>query len=150
MSLDNTDLLAIKAELTNDPKHLGLAVVAADDEANANKMNAIGETIQTKRYSLSSSTLFNSVDPGEFQALGVGQQAWFNTVLALGQINPFADTQIVVGIQNLFSSNTTTRPRFDAILTEDGSRVREMFQGGLISVDVQMTPSDISDARAAT
>jgi hypothetical protein len=150
MTWTNDDLLALKSELTNDPADLGLTVDSADDEANANKLNAASESIQVLRYSLSASDLFNCVDPSEFQSLGAGQQAWLNAVLNLNQINPYSNTQIITGIRNLFSAQTGTRPAFEDAIVEVGSRITQLFQDGTLSNDAQVTPSDVANARNAT
>lgn len=150
MSFTNADLLAIKSELTHDPKTLGLTTNATDDEANADKLNLVRDAIEVTKYSLSSSDLFNSIDPSEYQALGSGQKSWFDATLALPAINPFMNATLVTGIRNLFATNTTSRPSFEAAILESGSRVVQMYQTGLISTDPALTPSDIANARNAT
>lgn len=65
MSRSTADLLALKNELTNDPLDLGLDTNPAHDEANANLLNAVSETISVRKRSLSTAVLFNAVDPIE-------------------------------------------------------------------------------------
>lgn len=150
MSLSNSDLLALKQELTNDPKSLGLTLLAADDEANANKLNAVSALLPVKKRALTTAAIFNCIAAGEHQALSPQQARWLDAVLTLGQIDPFINAGIVDGLQEMFSEQTASRPNIDAALVQPGSRVSQLYQGGALSVDVTLTPSDIAQARSAT
>lgn len=155
MSFTSSDLTNLKAELTNDPKHLTLTTVAADDQANADKLNAIAATspLLIKDRSLACADIFNAIDPLEHQALTDQQARWLNDLLVLGQIDCFAQNNLVqalVGSSGLFSSNSTSYAAINAIVSVPGSRIDQMFQAGLLSVDQPVTPSDIANARAAT
>ncbi len=142
----HADYLALKSELATDPKHLGLTVVATDDEANANKLNAVAALLVSKR-SLSTTDIFNAVDPLEHQALTTQQERWFAAMLTLGQIDPFVDDSIVSGLDGMFGPSSASRPAYHALLKEPGSRVTQMFQAGVLSQDVPLSPSDVATAR---
>ena len=150
MPFTNADLLAIKAELTNDPLDLGLTTVPADDEANANKLNAISNTINVKRRALAASAIFAAIDPLEHQALTDQQARWLSALLEVGQIDPLEDQEIVDGLNQMFAADSNSRPAYTALLTEHGSRINQLFQNGTLSVNQQATPSDIANARNAT
>ena len=150
MALTNEDLLALKAELTNDPQTLGLTTLPADDEANANKLNQVRETISVKRRSVAASELFNAIDPIEHQALSAQQERWVNAVIELGQIDPFRDTQILDGLAELFGEGTNSGPALAAVYLRNGSRVEQLFQAGTLSTFQQLSGSDIANARNAS
>lgn len=150
MSRSNADLLALKSELTNDPSHLGLTTNPVDDEANANKLNAVSATISIRKRSLATSTIFGVVDDLEHQALSDQQARWFGQMLELGQIDPFLDTETVAGLRNAFGLTTITRPAIEALLVQSGNRIDQLFQAGTLEEGGEVTPSDISEARAAT
>lgn len=146
----NADLLALKAELTNDPASLGLTTLPADDEANANKLNEVRATISVKKRSVTTAAIFNAIDPIEHQALSDQQARWLGQVLTLGQIDPFTSGVILDGINEMFAANTVTRPAVAALMNESGSRIEKMFQDGTLSQSGTVTPSDIANARNAT
>ncbi len=145
----NADLLAIKAELSADPAHLGLTTLAADDAANATKLNAVAALIVKKR-SLATAAIFNAVDPIEYQGLTDQQAKWFGAMLSLSQIDPFVNTGIVAGLDGMFASESASRPAYTALLTQPGSRMNQMFQAGLLTALYTITPSDVANARAAS
>lgn len=150
MPFTSADLLAIKSELTNDPLTLGLTTNPSDDEANANKLNAISNTINVKRRSLATAAIFAAIDPLEHQALTDQQARWVSALLEVGQIDPLEDQEIVDGLNQMFASDSNSRPAYTALLTEHGSRINQLFQNGTLSVNQQATPSDIANARNAS
>lgn len=138
--MTNEELLLILDELTNDPLDLGLTTLPADDEANANILNEIRESITVYRASVSSNDFSIPVD--EWNGLTLGQQSWLNNQTADGSVNPavFADE-----FYKIFGLNTSSRESFNAAAMESASRARQ-----LLDRYVNLTPSDISNARAAT
>lgn len=72
--MDNEELLIIKAELTNDPLSLGLTTNPSDDEANANLLNEVRESIQVYRASIPSDQVSIPID--EYNAASAGQREW--------------------------------------------------------------------------
>lgn len=150
MAFTNADLLALKAELTNDPADLGLTTAVEDDEANANKLNLVRETISVRKRTVASSCLFNAIDPLEYQALSSQQQKWMDTLLSLGQFDPFIDTGTVSGLRAVFAQNSTSRPEIEALILQSGSRIEQLFQAGTVSELRSVTPSDVANARNAT
>lgn len=149
MARSNAYLLALKAELTNDPRSLELDTNPAHDEANADKLNAVAALL-VKRRSLSTADLFNAIDPIEHQSLSDQQARWLGAVLSLGQVDPSTDDVLIAGLDQMFGADSTSRPAYTALLTEPGSRVTQMFQAGLLDEGNQVTPSDVANARQAT
>lgn len=142
------DKLAIKAELTNDPKTLGLTVLAADDEANANKLNAISALTPVDRESIATSEIMLNIDRDEFLALAAGDRQWILGVGQGGTVNPKQGGEVYEGILQMFGAGTESRANLQAILTEPASRINQMFKLGLLTKGGSVTPSDISNARA--
>ncbi len=138
--MDNAELLIIKSELTNDPQLLGLTVAPEDDEANANLLNEIREDIRVYRASVASDEIH--VSPSEWAALSPAQQSWWNNQTLDGTVKPAV---IADGFYELFGANTAARASFDSVSTEPASRARQ-----LLDRYVDLTPSDIANARAAT
>lgn len=138
--MDNAELLLIKTELTNDPQSLGLTVLPADDEANANLLNEIREDIRVYRASVASDEIH--VSPSEWAALSPAQQSWWNNQTLDGTVKPAV---IADGFYELFGANTAARASFDSVSTEPASRARQ-----LLDRYVSLTPSDIANARQAT
>ena len=157
MSFTNADLLAIKAELTNDPQTLGLDANPAHDEVNANKLNAVRtgdpgfvkSLIVTRRF-LATQAIFGEANALEVQALTSNQHSWWSDLLQLDHIDPFVDAESVSGLRGLFGEETASRTNLEAAFIQDGSRIEQLFQAGTLSVNQHVTPSDISNARAAT
>ncbi len=138
--MDNSELLLIKTELTNDPQSLGLTTAPEDDEANANILNEEREDIQVYKASVASDEIL--VSPSEWAALSPAQQSWWNNQTLDGTVKP---SVIADGFYELFGSNTAARASFDSVSTESASRARQ-----LLNRYVTLTPSDISQARVAT
>lgn len=138
--MDNSELLLIKAELTNDPQNLGLTTAPEDDEANANILNEEREDIQVFKASVASDEIL--VSPSEWASLSPAQQSWWNNQTLDGTVKP---SVIADGFYELFGSNTAARASFDSVSTESASRARQ-----LLNRYVTLTPSDISQARVAT
>ena len=138
--MENSELLVIKAELTNDPLTLGLTTNPADDEANANLLNEIRDSILVYRASVPSDEISIPID--EFNAASSGQQNWWAMQTADGSINP---SVIAVEFNKMFGANTAARASFDVVSKEESSRAIQ-----LLGRYVNLTPSDIAQARVAT
>ena len=138
--MDNADLLTLKSELTNDPLNLGLTTSSSDDEANANLLNEIRETILVYRASVPSDQINIPID--EFNAASAGQREWWAMQTADGSINPAV---IASEFGKMFGAQTAARASFDAVAMEPASRARQLLERY-----VSLTPSDIANARTAT
>lgn len=138
--MENSELLIIKAELTNDPQSLGLTTAPEDDETNANLLNEVREDIRVYRASVASDEIV--VSPSEWAALSPAQQSWWNNQTLDGTVKP---SVIADGFYELFGTNTAARASFDSVSTEPASRARQ-----LLDRYVTLTPSDIANARTAT
>lgn len=140
MSLTNAELLIIKAELTNDPLSLGLTVLPADDEANANKLNETRESILVYRASIPADELVIPVD--EWNGLSAGQQSWWSMQTADGSIKPFV---LESEFFTMFGEQTEARANWEQSTKEPSSRAIQ-----LLGRYVYLSPSDVANARQAT
>jgi hypothetical protein len=138
--VDNQDLFTIKSELTNDPLNLGLTTEPADDEANANLLNEIRDSILVYRASVPSNDLVIPVD--ELAALSEGQRLSWQLETQDGSLNPAAYES---NFFSMFASNTQSRALWETATKEPASRARQ-----LLNRYVNLTPSDIANARQAT
>lgn len=138
--MTNAELLIIKAELTNDPLGLGLTTSSSDDEANANILNDVRDSIRLYRASIPSDELVIPVD--EWNALSAGQQSWWSMQTADGSINPAV---LESDFFTMFGAETESRANWESATKEPSSRARQ-----LLGRYVNLTPSDVANARAAT
>lgn len=150
MPFSNADLLAIKAELTNDPLDLGLTTLPADDEANANALNLVRPTIQIDRESIPVSEISKAIDRDEYNAASAADRDYIKMVTAGGDVNPQAGSEVREGLLQIFAVGTESRASLSALLTEAGSRATQLFKAGTISTGELITPSIVAQARAAT
>lgn len=150
MPFTPADYLALKSELTNDPLTLGLTLLAADDEANANKLNLVRDTIQVDRESIPVSEIAKAIDRDEYNAASAADRDYIKMVTAGGDVNPRAGSEVREGLLQIFGVATESRAALTALLTEDASRITQLFKLGTLSFGGQVTPSDIANARAAT
>lgn len=138
--MDLADLLTIKSELTNDPLNLGLTTDPADDEANANLLNEIRETIKVYRASVPADSLVIPID--EWNALSSGQQSWWSMQTADGSIQP----AVLEGeFFKMFGAATQARANWNSATKESSSRAIQLLERYVV-----LTPSDIANARQAT
>ena len=138
--MELADLLTIKSELTNDPLNLGLTTAPEDDEANANLLNEVRESILVYRASVPSDQINIPID--EFNAASAGQREWWAMQTADGSINP---SVIASEFGKMFGAQTAARASFNAVAMEPASRARQLLERY-----VYLTPSDVANARQAT
>ncbi len=150
MARSNADLLALKAELTNDPLALGLTVLAADDEANANALNLVRATIQIDRESIPVSEIVKAIDRDEFNAASAADRQYIGMITAGGDVNPKTGGEVREAMLQIFGVGTESRTNLTALLTEAANRIEQLFKAGTLEAGGTVTPSDISQARAAT
>jgi hypothetical protein len=143
------DLLALKNELTTDPKSLGLTLLAADDEANANKLNEVRTQTPIDREAIPVSEVVLSVDGDEYLGLSPGQQNYLNFITNAGVVNPKSGNEVREALLQFFGAQSETRAKLLALVTEPASRINQLFKAGTLSKGGIVTPSDISNARAA-
>lgn len=149
MARTNADLLALKAELTNDPLDLGLTILSSDDEANANKLNEVRTTIQVDRESVPVSEVVKAIDADEFIALSAAQRDYVSLVTAGGSVNPKNGGEVREALLQFFGANSETRASLTLLLTEPVSRITQLFKAGTLAQGGIVTPSDIAGARNA-
>lgn len=151
MAFTNDDLLAIKAELTNDPLTLGyLAVIGANDEANANALNLVRVALQIDRLAIPLSEVAQCLSRSEFNAASAADRQWLGVVLSDGSVNPKTGGEIRKGLLEIFASNSVTRTALLGILTQSANRIDHLFRAGTLSQGGFVTPSDVANARNAT
>lgn len=151
MSYDSNDLLALKAELTNDPNSLGLvAPPAIDDIGNADKLNAVSASIQIERQDIPATEVARNINREEYNAAALSDRQWIDLQLSAGLVDARTGTEARSGLLGIFGAGTTTRTNLTALLTRDGNRIEQMVQQGLLSTgNSSVTPSDIANARNA-
>jgi hypothetical protein len=150
MSRSNADLLALKAELQNDPLDLGLTVLAADDEANANALNLVRATILIDRESIPVSEVVKAIDRDEFNAASAADRQYLGMITAGGDVNPKTGGEVREAILQIFGTLTETRANLLAILQEPANRIDALYKAGTLQAGGTVTPSDIANARVAT
>lgn len=150
MARSNADLLALKAELTNDPKDLGLDVLPEHDAANADKLNAVNETLRIDRTAIPISEIAVNIDRDEYAALPAADRDWLSLISVGGTINPKTGSEVREGLLQLFGAGTETRANLVGLLTEAANRIEQMFTEGLLEAGGSVTPSDVAQARQAT
>lgn len=138
--MELAELLILKSELTNDPLSLGLTTAPEDDEANANLLNEIRDSIKVYRASVPSDEILIPVD--EWNALSAGQQSWWNNQTNDGSVKPAV---IASEFEKMFGNQTQARANFAAATMESNSRAIQLLERW-----VQLTPSDVAQARQAT
>jgi hypothetical protein len=137
--MTNEELLILKAELTNDPLDLGLTTEPSDDEANANLLNEVRESIRVYRASVPANDLVIPVD--ELGALSESQQFSWQIETQDGSVNPAAYESNFFA---MFAENTAARTLWESVAKESASRARQ-----LLGRYVFVTPSDVANARSA-
>lgn len=138
--MELAELLVIKSELTNDPLSLGLTTNPADDEANANILNEVRDSIKVYRASVPADSLVIPID--EWNALSSGQQSWWSMQTADGSIQPAVlETEFF----KMFAAQTQARANWNTATKESSSRAIQLLERY-----VTLTPSDIANARQAT
>lgn len=148
MAFTTADLQAIKTELTNDPKTLGLtAPPAIDDTGNADKLNDRDGGLLIDRTAIPTHEIFVQIDRDEYAALAAADREWLAGVSASGTVNPKDGGEVREGLLQLFGAGTETRTNLLAILQEAASRIQQMHEEGLISTDQNITASDVANAR---
>lgn len=151
MARSNADLLAIKAELTNDPLTLGLvAPPTIDDVGNAEKLNLVRDTIQIDREAIPTSEIFLQIDRDEYAALSAADRDWIRGVTAGGTVNPKSGGEVREGLLQIFGAQSETRANLLSILTEPANRIEQLYKLGVLEAGGSVTASDIANARNAT
>lgn len=151
MARSNADLLALKAELTDDPQGLDLiAPPTIDDVGNADKLNLVRDTLQIDREEIPMTEIMVQIDRDEFAALAAADRQWLQLISANGTINPKSGGEVREGLLQIFGAQSESRTNLLTILTESANRVEHMFKAGLLEQGGVVTPSDIANARNAT
>lgn len=130
------DLVALKAELTNDP--IGRNYASLSDEGVANSLNANDR--QPNRDTLEAGYLVASIVQAEYGTLSAAQKDYLR-LIAMAQTLPLTAT-VKQELASIFPANSTTRANLLALMKRPGSRAEELGLG-------HVTPSHVADARRA-
>lgn len=150
MARSNADLLAMKAELTNDPAGLGLTTLPADDAANATIINTVSAAFQINRKDVPAGEVAKSIDRVEYNAATLADRQWIDLQLGTGLIDARIGTEQRDGFLGIFGPLTETRANLLALLSRDGKRWEQLVQDGTLEQEGDWSPSEISQARQAT
>lgn len=137
------DLVALKAELQNDPQTIGYAAILADHAAVARLINtaprSIPQTAERPTWEL-----FQCFELTELLAAEADAAKFRRLQLLCGMpsINPDAQ-RLRTHIEFIFGNPSTTRTRFIAWSRRTGSRAEELGFG-------RVTESDVADALLRT
>lgn len=150
MPFSNTDLLAIKNELTVDPLDLGyLTLTGENDEANAVALNLVRAVCQIDREAIPVSEVVKAIDADEFIALSAPQRDYVFLITQGGSVNPKNGGEVREALLQFFASGSETRSNLQALLTEATSRINQLYKLGTLSIYQLVTPSDVANARNA-
>lgn len=132
------DYVALKAEIDNDPKEIGLSFDDKTDQENANLLNELGLSNETTiRESVNTSDIVVALysDKDEFMTLTQTDLLRINLLSSIGNIDP-ADIQSVmlaiftsVGFPNI-------RANLIALAIRDASRAEKLFGQNVSLLDV--------------
>jgi hypothetical protein len=109
-------------ELTSDPLGIGYGDMT-DAEVAASLNAADRERIVP---TLTSTQVFEAIDPGEFASLTDAQKALVRDLFAIGTVDITPDSNGRAVILNLFDAGSTTRANLLAEATEPISRAMEL------------------------
>lgn len=133
--MDDSQLPALKAEITTDPQAIGYAAVIADHVAIAKLLNKKGRSIDRK--SLTSGTLVSCLDKTEFTALVAADKAYLNLFVTPSEVPMTIDVR--QALRTLFPAGSKTRQNINQATKDDSSRAEELGFG-------RVTESDVANA----
>jgi len=127
------DLIALKTELTTDPRGYGYAPSWADgsDGILADLLNLVRPGIAVTRGLIQTWEIVAATDGGEYNALSATAKDIYKTLVSAGVVD-VNDAQIRTILSALFPAGSTTRANLIARLTRDGSRAEELFGTGVV------------------
>jgi hypothetical protein len=155
MPLSPTQLISLKAELTNDPRGYGYAadLATGNDSGLVAKLNLPrdgtngGQAIRTNNATADTGAIRAAITKAAYDGLAAGDRTWINWLTGAGSITVGPDSlQTLAGVPTANGSvwSTTTRaamnPAMEAILRRTGSRAEELF-------GVTVTESDVIAAK---
>jgi len=131
-------IAVIAAELTNDP--LGRGYAGMTDEQATASLQVKDRSVM--RDTMTSSEIFEAIDPAEFAALSSGDKVAIQTVLGLGEgvkIGPSSKARAF--LLAAFGPGTNTRTDLATVASETKSRAEEL---GITRIHL----GDVQNARA--
>lgn len=147
MSLTQTQLVALKTEITTDPLALGYA--GKSDAEIADLLNLPRATITIRRANIAPNEVLEAIDSRDFDAApNAIHVAWFESITQLRTIRLENDdgsaTRALGNLRRLLQAADTqgSRTRLAALATRIGSRAEQLLGGG-----VTVTHIDVADAR---
>lgn len=134
------NISALKTEITDDPKLLGLASLGDKDVSiKLNEIGASSEMVDT--LNVSNGLLQNAVIGSEFILLDANRQRLWLSILSSDSIE-VKNSNIRGQILSVWGAGTTTRDNLSALQTRSGSRAEVLFGNG-----VRITQSEVQRAR---
>lgn len=150
MPRTNADLLAIKAELTDNPEGLPYAAHTAENEqANTDALNLVRSALQVDREAIPQSEISSQVNRDDYRLLDKEDQDLLDFYSSGDSVNPVTGGEVRSSLLVMFPNASTTRDNLLAILTEDANRINHLFKAGTLSVGGMVTTSDVARARTA-
>lgn len=126
----NGNRAALKAELLNDPKALGLVgMTDAQAAAKLNQLGASGETI-TITGVIEAWRVINAIDATEYGALTAAEKTRLQTITGAGFVDP-NNTNVRNAFAAMFAPGTT-RTALLALATPSCSRGEKLFGQGVV------------------
>lgn len=135
------DIQALAAEIANDPLSRGYSGMT--DQQVADDLNtAYREVI---RSTLTGSTIFNAIEPSEFEALGDQSKQFVRDVFSLGDaVDVGEGTNARAVLLGAFGAGTTTRENLVAAVTDTRTRAEEL---NLLGRSREIGPAHVAQAR---
>jgi hypothetical protein len=141
--LPQTSFAALKAELTNDPKALGL--VGKTDQQAADLLNTVGLSVETVSVTgvLDAYLVINAVNAAEYGSLTAAEKTRFETITGAGKVDP-NNTNVTAAFAAMFGAGTATRTALLALANRSCSRAEKLFGAGTV-----LNAWDVGRARAS-
>ena len=145
MSLTTAQLIALKSELINDPKGLGLNVLYANgqdqDAADALNLIRVGGDYQINAEPVHAKDVVKAISLADFNAMTPTDFQKLTILFLMGDIelaNPV--TQTLLG--SVFPAGGQTRTNLIALSKRQGCRAEVLFGNG-----VRVSASDVANTR---
>lgn len=149
MSLTPAQYVALKTELTTDPKGYGYAAdwAAGNDQSLANLLNQIRPGEPIPQASLRAWQIFNAITPGDYQNMAANsvKQAYLQTLMMAGTID-LSNSNVKAALDLIFPAGATptTNAAIHALYTRNGSRAETLFGAG-----ASVSAADIAQAHVS-
>ena len=136
------DYVALKSELQTDPTSLGYAAAIASGSDNilANLINAVSQSININRATVTNVEVFNAIDATDYAGLTSAKKSDLQLVLTPDTVT-VNNANVRTILASIFGAGSATRTALLALQTRKGSRAEQLFGAGVF-----VTESDIAIA----